>query len=519
MSDRSPIREVEHVFSEYSRMSTVHGVRYLCDNRRHWSERIWWIISVSTSIFMCAGFLFGAWSKWTISPLIITFADEATPISSIPFPTITICNDFMVNTSALNYSRIREQLSKREFTNVDLDAETIQRVHSLAHFCAPPLFLGEYIEYKRYKLNRNIFQSLQDLEARLFHSHDRCYLVGQREFDCDVLFSQLLTDSGVCYTFNYLNSNDIYNMSVLAEDFPKVSDFNVSYWDLIDFNANESKIRRNLSYPYRMQNAGTGLEINMWVPETENRFDPMCDGLLEGLKVQIHSAMEVPRFNKFFYHIPFDHDVRITVKPKMMITSQSLIENHDQEQRKCIDGNEQHLSFFRNYTQRNCHLETLANESYRVCGCVLFWMPRFNASKMCSFAKEFNCVGHVENSFHNTDMTNKCLPACNSITYEADISTSRRALNPFEPKGFKRIKVLVLFKDQQYYASSRSELYGKMDFIDFTAACGGILNLFMGISMLSIIEIIYFATFRLACNLYKRNARKKSTTERELEEA
>lgn len=87
MGDKSPIREIERVFFEYSRSSTVHGVRYLCDKRRHWSERMWWIISVSTSIIMCAGFLFGCWSKWTISPLIITFADEATPISNIPFPT------------------------------------------------------------------------------------------------------------------------------------------------------------------------------------------------------------------------------------------------------------------------------------------------------------------------------------------------------------------------------------------------------------------------------------------------
>lgn len=127
MSDKSPIREKVHVFSEYkNKTTTIHGIRYFCDRRRHWSERLCWIISVSTSIIMCAGFLFGCWSKWSISPLIITFADEATAISKIPFPTITICNDFMVNTSALNYSSIHEQLSKKEFAHVDLDAATIQ---------------------------------------------------------------------------------------------------------------------------------------------------------------------------------------------------------------------------------------------------------------------------------------------------------------------------------------------------------------------------------------------------------
>lgn len=68
------------------------------------------------------------------------------------------------------------------------------------------------------------------------------------------------------------------------------------------------------------------------------------------------------------------------------------------------------------------------------------------------------------------------------------------------------IKIAVLFKNQQYYPTSRSELYGTLDFI---AACGGILSLFMGISLLSFIEIIYFATLRLTCNLHKRNIAKK----------
>lgn len=512
MGDKStkiPITEIESVLSEYSRTSTIHGVRYLCDKNRHWLERMWWIISVSTCICMCAIFLTGAWNKWNTSKLIITYADETTPISNISFPTITICNDFMVNTTALNYSHIREQLSNKDFTNVDLDDETVQRVHSLAHFCAPPLFLGDYIKYKNITGDRNILQHLQELEARLFHPRDQCSLTGDRKIKCGILFTQLLTDVGLCYTFNQMSSNEIYNVNLLADDFPRVGSLNVSYYEDY-FNADGSKNYSQLRYlpfPYRMQNAGTGLEINMWLPETENQFDIMCDGLLEGLKIQIHSALDVPRLDKFFYHIPFDHDVRITVKPIIMETSRAVIESHSIEERKCIAKNEHSLRFFKTYTQRNCQLDILATESYKQCGCVLFWMPRTNDSKMCSFSSEFECVKRVESSNYQVDLTGKCLPPCNLVSYEADVSTSKRAINPLEPNGFKRIKVLVLFRDQQYYAASRSELYGKMDFINFTAACGGILNLFMGISILSIIEIIYFATFRLTCNLFKRNVK------------
>lgn len=75
MVDQNSISDLEDVFTEYSKTSTVHGVRYLCDKRRHWSERIWWIISVSTSIIMCSIFLFGAFSKWNVSPLIMYACD------------------------------------------------------------------------------------------------------------------------------------------------------------------------------------------------------------------------------------------------------------------------------------------------------------------------------------------------------------------------------------------------------------------------------------------------------------
>lgn len=54
----------------------------------------------------------------------------------------------------------------------------------------------------------------------------------------------------------------------------------------------------------------------------------------------------------------------------------------------------------------------------------------------------------------------------------------------------------IFFKEDQFITSKRSELYGT---VDFYANCGGILGLFTGASVLSIVEIIYFWTLRLGC--------------------
>lgn len=56
----------------------------------------------------------------------------------------------------------------------------------------------------------------------------------------------------------------------------------------------------------------------------------------------------------------------------------------------------------------------------------------------------------------------------------------------------------IFFKEKQFIASHRSELYGTTDFL---ANCGGLIGLFMGMSILSIVEMLYYCTLRLACKL------------------
>lgn len=247
----------------------------------------------------------------------------------------------------------------------------------------------------------------------------------------------------------------------------------------------------------------------MLVPMNGSDFDAKCSSMTEGLKIHIHSAEEFPRVKKFFYHIPFDHDVRLMIRPNMIWTEESLIKDYNKKQRKCMSEEEQSLVFFKKYSQSNCHFEAFVLEALKICKCSLFWMPRLNETKVCNVWEEFKCVENVESSIYDTNLTNKCLPVCTGITYDADMSISKmdtNALEYFIPDGFKAVRVVISFKNEQYLSLVRSQVYGKTDFI---AGCGGILSLFMGISIISIVEIIYSATLRLCCDLRKRNAERK----------
>lgn len=148
-----------------------------------------------------------------------------------------------------------------------------------------------------------------------------------------------------------------------------------------------------------------------------------------------------------------------------------------------------------------------------------------NAStgKRTNFRKQsqLQCVNTVENSLmqqilNKTAISYNCLPACRSISYDAEISMARldrynhqRAMAQGNAKLQRKrryTRVFISFKDEQFFSSRRAEVYTTIDFI---ANCGGILGLFMGISILSIVEIVYFSTLRLGCSLRKRRQIKK----------
>lgn len=58
-------------------------------------------------------------------------------------------------------------------------------------------------------------------------------------------------------------------------------------------------------------------------------------------------------------------------------------------------------------------------------------------------------------------------------------------------------RLIIYYKDSKFIGLQRSEFFGQTDFL---ANCGGLLGLFMGVSILSLFEIFYYFTIRLFCN-------------------
>jgi Amiloride-sensitive sodium channel len=98
----------------------------------------------------------------------------------------------------------------------------------------------------------------------------------------------------------------------------------------------------------------------------------------------------------------------------------------------------------------------------------------------------------------------KCLPACTTISFESEVFVAK--LNEsisflghdFDLNEFEYSQINVYIKENSFLASQRVERYGATDFL---ATCGGLLGLFLGISVISLLEIAYFCTIGLFSKL------------------
>ncbi|XP_035716458.1 uncharacterized protein LOC110855362 [Folsomia candida] len=78
--------------SEFCMDSSLHGLRYIGQPRRHWFERVFWFIAFCISIAVSTVLILEIWEKYRLTPVITVFQPKDTRINLLPFPAITIGN-------------------------------------------------------------------------------------------------------------------------------------------------------------------------------------------------------------------------------------------------------------------------------------------------------------------------------------------------------------------------------------------------------------------------------------------
>ncbi|XP_055840713.1 pickpocket protein 28-like [Episyrphus balteatus] len=321
--------------------------------------------------------------------------------------------------------------------------------------------------------------------------------------NCEDLFDPVLTEDGICFSFNLIKSENYQSELNNFDNNDRKID-----WDL-EHGYNEEALYSLEAFPFHAVGAGI-TESFVLIPTDEiEDEDNKCRTYLQDFKLIVQTPGEVPQVKKNFINIPFDHDVLLTIKPQIMTTSEGL-RHYTPERRQCYYQNERYLRYFTKYTQANCELECLANQTLAKCGCVKFSMPRSLSHPICGSKKVF-CADQIANNFSSwkfmaktkpfgeSACTGNCLPTCFDIKYKAEIE--QQIPGDGITKLFRLTLLQIKFEEDVFNGLLRSELYSITDFI---ANCGGLLGLFMGVSILSLVELVYFFTVRLLMNLKER---------------
>lgn len=210
----------EAIIADFLRNSSVHGIKYIGERHRHWSERMFWVIAFIISFSGCSVMIYKIYWKWQLTPVIVSFAENSTPIWEIPFPAVTICPetksikeelDFSATFRKLkNMDKINENQTIKQTIDDILTLEERKKLEAVAQVCDLHL-LSNITSFDNVLESNDIISTLKQINVWQNDSLLLCNWGGDIQ-DCSEVVDEVITEEGVCYSFNILNSGELFKI-------------------------------------------------------------------------------------------------------------------------------------------------------------------------------------------------------------------------------------------------------------------------------------------------------------------
>lgn len=263
----------------------------------------------------------------------------------IPFPAVTICPESKFSKEKFDFIQILQSFIHEPENATDDDLLNILSLHQICDGLISKRLDHMVIKFQNIT-GWDVAARLQGFSESLVEFDKVCFAsmcFGQS------LLSTVITEEGLCYTFNMLRYQEIYESTF---DYMTTPDHEIlSNWTIFGYKTSDLEV-----YPYRSLgrgiNAGLRLKLSMKVDD----LDYTCKESTSGFRLVLHTPGETPRPSAHFYRIPFNSKTLVAVNPKVMTTSNDL-GDYDPEKRQCFFEGEKKLKFFKMYTESNCQLE------------------------------------------------------------------------------------------------------------------------------------------------------------------
>ncbi|KAG5676566.1 hypothetical protein PVAND_006390 [Polypedilum vanderplanki] len=489
-----------------SEETSVHGLKFLANEKVNKAFRILWSIILLLSVSGLFWYARGLFIKFYIEPEINTRI-KLKPMSEIPFPAVTICDPVFSKDNLTHYMQFL--YNKRAGIEQNLTTKEKNYLAANIHICAP--HMNKYLEALDNRSETDIVKLISETSLTTEDIFISCSFRKTLTESCNHIFNKILTDFGFCHSANMQGYNTIFNENILSKDFDSYKRKNISstwihdqpilnddnetiYWTL-DSGYIESS--DDLDFIPKRASKQNYFHSYLFVNNTDS--ENFCPQFGQVFKVIFHLPNEIPTIFHKEYTIEIGHQEIMYLTAKTYTSDESL-RKFSPDQRRCYFEGERSLKFFKSYTKSHCDWECVTNYTLAVCGCVKFSMPRTKDTPVCDIDKK-KCYYDAMLAWPNnrTDSGNtlsfcKCFPTCNDINYQVVYEDGALFNNYYSIVNWKNVDdgfigcLRLMFKE---HLVEVHEKYASYKIQNFIADFGGLLGLFMGCSLISIVEIIF----------------------------
>ncbi|KAL7011568.1 hypothetical protein ACKWTF_014327 [Chironomus riparius] len=299
------------------------------------------------------------------------------------------------------------------------------------------------------------------------------------------VFAEVPTYTQMSYSFNLLDFDQLFNLNSNIPESQFVK-------NVTTYNGNTTNFIKNLKIK-KGSHATFGMKVKKQAESPRE-----CDANL----FWIHPNDQTPRLTEFleFVRVEYGVDVDIELVPEIIRTDRNL-KPLAPAARECYFGGEKKLKYYKKYSMLNCVSECLSTYLIRKCGCIVTLEEPASANGYCSSLPKNEtyvpCNIKYRVRFNALDIPSSpacsCLPTCDSVKYHI------KYFHKFSTQS-DEISINLRVNTEDAILFRR---YQQFTFSDVVSYVGGLLGLFAGISMLSIVEIFYFFVIRVAVDVWR----------------
>ncbi|XP_071477753.1 acid-sensing ion channel 2-like [Diadema antillarum] len=438
----------EMLFADFLETTTLHGIKYVFNKNHGCFRRLLWLLLVLT----CDGLLLYSASLHIKDYLSHGTVEDFNTVhkSSILFPAVTICNYNVIKRSSLASS-------------------VVEKLQSAAISTSDGNFVFRWEELQL----ENEFENINMTEFLLTHAHQisdmivECRWGGRRNACGPENFTRVLTNLGVCYTFN----DGPFDAHSKADVNDADSDFE--------------------SLTVGSMGAKAALWLRLTAEVNENLNTVWDDGV--GFKVLIHQQGDVPLVG----------DIGLAIMPGVRtVIAMSKKIAYNMPPPYNTNCRTQHLDYFPFYSEKACLMECEIAEVHGLCGCKFPYMA--GPLPTCSLKEYVDCVKRMS-SVDTTHNPCQCPRACREEFFTTTTSylkapgeTSTQRLQ--EQFNWTREDVEQNIAEVEIFYETMNELQvtakDAYRLVDMASDIGGEFGLFIGASLLTIFEFIDFSIVR-----------------------